>query len=113
MGTAPGRGVIRRMTMDFVLSGLGEGAHHHEVDVHVVRPGDRPGHAVGDVLGGQRLPPPPAHGPGGRPPPGSPPPAFPPEPSRFAENSSVFTIPGAISMIRTGSPTSSSRSVSA
>src|SRR3712207_7702080 len=41
---------------DLVLGGLGAGADDEQVDVDVVRAGERPGDAVGDVLGDQRLP---------------------------------------------------------
>ena len=75
-----------------VLRGLGARADHQLVDVHVRRPGDHPADRVGDVLGDQQL------GDTGvdrvvlllvaaEP---------------LSENSSVFTMPGAISLTRTG-----------
>ena len=51
----PTAGPALALPRDLVLGGLGERPDDHQVDVHVVRPGDRPGDAVGDVLGDQRL----------------------------------------------------------
>ena len=95
--------LVGRRARDLVLGGLGERADHQQVDVDVVRPGDRPGDAVGDVLGDQRLAHPAVDRVG----------RLGATPNRISANSSVRTMPGAISMTRTGWPLSSSRSVSA
>ena len=92
------------LAKDLVLGGLGARADDHQVDVDVRRPGGAPGDAVGDVVGDQRVrrrrrrPRRPLllrrRGTGS------------------ARTPRSRTMPGAISVTRTGWPMSSSRSVS-
>ncbi len=83
--------------MDLGRGGLVAGADDDLVDVDVRRLGDGPADALGDVLGAQRL-----H-------PLVDAPAASSSPSKRTSENSVSTMPGAISVTRTGSPSSSSR----